>query len=152
MNANLDIIKLRNKTNIEATEELFRVSEFIDAYYFKRRIGEHEYYSYIELLSDFKSKDKILREIWSERELYFYCILDANKKLLFEGNYTSVCKAFNDLHYQRSDSVLYITGYKVKDKKEGPTITECCGCDYRKVEKLEADMAEIKELLKKMVV
>ena len=150
--SSLNITTLRNQNGFDSLRELNKASEILKKIYYEK---EQDFvgYNFQGIGSYLEQPDnRWISEIWNEKNLYFFNILDENRDEIVFGTYTQI------LHELKSDKAkpqgkLILTAFKVKEPKVSPVLTVTGKTtDSEKIEKLETDISEIKELLKKMVV
>ena len=145
----MDITTLRYQNHYNSICNLNDMSELLDSYYIEQEYNcKHYTYSW---LADFLDSEDCfwIKNIWSTRNLYYYRILDKNRKELFFGNFDVLVRKLKaEESGKKLNCTLILTAFKANDPElKVPELT-----DSEKIEKLETDISEIKELLKKMVV
>ena len=155
----LNFTTLRKQNYFESLIELNKAYGILKEIYYEEIYYEKEQkficYNYSTLGSYLEEHDnRWISEIWDEKDLYFYIILDKNRNELFNGTYLEIIKTLK-LTIGKIQGRLILTAFKVrKPKSEVAPVLTVTGktTDSEKIKKLETDISEIKELLKKMVV
>jgi len=145
----MDITTLRYQNHYNSLCTLNDMSELLENYYYEYKYNCRTC-TYSQLADFLDSEDCFwIRNIWSTRNLYYYRILDKNRKELFFGNFGVLIKKLKAQESGKGpESILILTAFKGNDPElKVPELT-----DSEKIKKLETDISEIKELLKKMVV
>ena len=143
--SSLNVNTLRQQYPFDSLRELNKASEILKEIYYEKKENFIGYNfqgigSYLE-----QPNNRWIPEIWDEKDLYFYNILDEDKNELFNGTYLEIIKALKS-DKAKPQGKLILTAFRVKEPVTGKTT------DSEKIEKLETDISEIKELLKKIVV
>ena len=152
--SSLNVNTLRQQYPFDSLRELNKASEILKEIYYEKKENFIGYNfqgigSYLE-----QPNNRWIPEIWDEKDLYFYIILDKNRNELFNGTYLEIIKTLK-LTIGKIQGRLILTAFKVrKPKSEVAPVLTVTGktTDSEKIKKLETDISEIKELLKKMVV
>ena len=145
----MDINTLRNQNHYNSLCTLNDMSELLYKYYYEQEYNCRPYtYSW---LADFLDSENCfwIRNISSTRNLYYYRILDKNRKEVFCGNFIDIIRKLKAEPNKEPRCTLILTAFKEKEP-EPEVVPELT--DSEKIKKLETDILEIKELLKKMVV
>lgn len=145
----MDINTLRNQNHYNSLCTLNDMSELLYKYYYEQEYNCRPYtYSW---LADFLDSENCfwIRNIWSTRNLYYYRILDKNRKEVFCGSFIDIIRKLKAEPNKEPRCTLILTAFKEKEP-EPEVVPELT--DSEKIKKLETDISEIKELLKKMVV
>ena len=152
----LNFTTLRKQNYFESLIELNKAYGILKEIYYEEIYYEKEQkficYNYSTLGSYLEEHDnRWISEIWDEKDLYFYIILDKNRNELFNGTYLEIIKTLK-LTLGKIQGKLILTAFKVrKPKSEVEDVLTVTGktTDSEKIKKLETDISEIKELLKK---
>ena len=150
----LNVTTLCHQYSFDYIRELNKASEILKEIYYEK---EHNFigFTYSTIGSYLEKPDnRWISEIWNEKNLYFYNILDEAKNELFNGTYTQIIKAFKSGKSDRDRPYgkLMLTAFKAKEPEPKDAHVLTFGLkttDSEKIKKLETDISEIKELLKK---
>ena len=142
--SSLNITTLRQQYHFYSLRELNKAYGILkeiyyeEIYYEKEQVfgGEYTYYDISMYL-----KGSWISEIWDEKDLYVFSILDENRDEIVFGTYTQIVNELKLERTRRCSGVLILTSFKAKEPK--------VVSDSEKIKKLETDISEIKELLKK---
>ena len=139
-----EISKLRAEP-LESLKLLDDASDFLNQFYFRKEIefcSTGREFIRENLLDD----TKWLKEIWNYKELYYFNLKEDGNSLFF-GSYADIILGIDKIPLYRKFSELTLTGFRLKNKINYQETEE-----LKRIKKLEDDMSEIKQLLKKMVV
>ena len=145
----MDITTLRYQNHYNSLCTLNDMSELLENYYYEQEYNCRPY-TYSSLAEFLDSKNcSWIEKIWSTRNLYYYRILDKNRKEVFCGSFIDIIRKLKAEPNKEPICTLILTAFKEKEP-EPEVVPELT--DSEKIKKLETDISEIKELLKKMVV
>jgi len=142
----MNIETLKNQSKRESLMDLRKTSKFLQKYYFEEKLSckNRTFKEVFDCLSNLHSP--WVCDIWGERNLYYWLILNEDDIILFSGeNYDDLIDKKHGNFDIKVEGNLYLIGFKFQDSEPIKTDTERIG-------KLESDISEIKEVLKKMIV
>lgn len=153
--SSLNITTLRNQNRYESLEQLQDTFNFLDKFYYEKEQNFGVGYTYSAIGALLEVPNTWIGNLWDEKDLYIYSILNANRVELWAGTYTKIIKEFKSDKINKFQGKLILTAFKVKEPEVVPELTVVDKTDKTansEIEELKAELLEIKDLLKKMVV